>query len=660
MLIGQTIGNPEKGELYIERELGSGAMGTVYRATLNTKGKKVPVALKVVSLGLLGNESAMARFERESKILQQLRHKHIVRLYGTGKYRGTPYIAMEYVDGEPMDRMLTRRGRLGWEEVFGYGQQLCEALQHAHEKGIIHRDLKPSNLMIDKTGVLKLADFGIAKDTDVTALTAANSTIGTAAYMSPEQCRGVRELGARSDLYSLGICFYELITGKKPFYAETTMDMFLKHVNDIAVRPSKLVPDLPIWVDNLIMHLLEKKVEDRPLDADQVKKNITEIIEKVQTLQSAGAEVATARKIDRKLKDEAMTEEDREAARAIKGKKKKKKKATPLLQQPWLKGVAIGLVLLALVGIGVWFMLPESPAKALAAVKSTPEEGRLEAVRRFLGDHGSKPDKEVEEGRAIFKDLRSKLAEKQLLTKAGKEEGGGRGRKPQEGEDEAVMQNIWGAIDSERLGLLPQAAEHWKFVREHVSEAEVSKYPDEDAMRYPPYRWVAEKRLNDIDFVGKEFKRLDAAVDEAKKGESSPTTDPTNPEGKALRAVRLEKFGDTAKANRVWDEIQKSTQTDPDKLRWTLFAAQRKGNTAFDKDKEAAKKTERIERINSKFNEAKKSWEAVQADKLDTLGARAVRNACRDIFELYDDETDDAIKGQVANAKKLFAEAEKR
>ena len=206
MLVGQTIGSGAY-RFEIGRELGSGAMGTVYRATFHKNGVESEVALKVVALGLLGNEGAMARFEREANILKQLRHPHIVRLLATGKFQKAPFIVMEYVDGEPMDRALQRRGRLGWEEVFGYGKQLCEALQHAHDKGIIHRDLKPSNLMITKDGVLKLTDFGIAKDTDVTALTGANSTIGTAAYMSPEQCKGDRNLSHKSDLYSLGVVF---------------------------------------------------------------------------------------------------------------------------------------------------------------------------------------------------------------------------------------------------------------------------------------------------------------------------------------------------------------------------------------------------------------------------------------------------------------------
>lgn len=144
----------------------------------------------------------------------------------------TPFIAMEFVDGEPLDRVLARRGKLAWEEVATYAKQLCDALQYAHDKGIIHRDLKPSNLMISSEGVLKLTDFGIAKDADMTALTGANSTIGTAAYMSPEQCRGDKNLTNKSDLYSLGIVLFELLVGRKPFTAETTIDMFLKHVNE--------------------------------------------------------------------------------------------------------------------------------------------------------------------------------------------------------------------------------------------------------------------------------------------------------------------------------------------------------------------------------------------------------------------------------------------
>src|SRR5438045_1274905 len=133
------------------------------------------------------------------------------------------------------------------------------ALQHAHDKGIIHRDLKPSNVMVLRDSTVKLTDFGIAKDTDVTALTAANSTVGTAAYMSPEQCRGARDITHKSDLYSLGVMFYELVTGRKPYLGESVMEMFLEHMEGTFERPSRIVLDIPIWLDTLICQLMEKE-----------------------------------------------------------------------------------------------------------------------------------------------------------------------------------------------------------------------------------------------------------------------------------------------------------------------------------------------------------------------------------------------------------------
>jgi eukaryotic-like serine/threonine-protein kinase len=658
MLVGQTLGNPAKGEIYIEGELGSGAMGSVYRATLTAKGKKFPVALKVVSLGLIGNESAMKRFDRESAILQQLRHPHIVRLYGTGRYRGTPYIAMEFVDGEPLDRALVRRGRLGWEEVFTYAKQLCDALQHAHDKGIIHRDLKPSNLMITRDGVLKLTDFGIAKDTDVTALTGANSTIGTAAYMSPEQCRGARDLSAKSDLYSLGVVMYELITGKKPFYAETTMDMFLKQVNETPVRASRLLPDMPVWVDNLIMHLLEKQPDTRPYDAATVKRMIEEIEQKVQSHQSAGLEVATARRVDRKLSDEKVTEEDREAARAIKGKKKKRKK-TPLAQQGWVKGVALGGVLAGLLGIGVWLMWPQSPDKAFASVKAAGEDRQRDASAEFLKQYGTSDHPTVAEAKAIFRTAQTRYLEGTLLNRAGKSEGAKvQARTTQEGEDEAVMRNIWDAIDAERAGKLADAKRHWQFVKEKVPDPDWTQIGDLDNMRFTPNKWVAEKRLADLDAVPALYATVQKKLDNARSNEDFPAADPGDPEVKAVRAVRLEQFGDPAKAHLAWDSLAGSTIADVTHLRWFLLAADRRAATRPEKGKEEEAAARRVELVAQKLEAAKARWAKV--DKTDLTGPREVRNTCRDLTELYDDEKSEDIKKAVAEAKALLADAEKR
>jgi serine/threonine-protein kinase len=664
MLVGQTIGNPDKGEFLIEKELGSGAMGTVYRSTLTLKGKKLPVALKVVSLGLLGNEGAMARFDRESAILQQLRHPHIVRLYGTGKYRGTPYIAMEFIDGEPLDRVLVRRGRLGWEEVLEYARQLCDALHHAHEKGIIHRDLKPSNLMITQSGVLKLTDFGIAKDADVTALTAANSTIGTAAYMSPEQCRGSRVLTARSDLYSLGVVMYELITGKKPFYAENSMEMFLKHVHEVPVRPSKLVPNLPVWIDNLIMHLLEKDIETRPLGAWTVGKMIRDITEKVQQHKSAGLEVAMARKIDRKLNESAeLTDEDREAARALKGKSKKKKKkaeAVPLLQRTWVKAIGLGGALLGLIALGVWLSLPPSIEKAFESVSAATGESKLDAVKEFLKVYGGKAHSKVDEARALFKDLRTKHAEQQLVNRYGSDDPNKPNRrKPQDGENSDVMEGIWKAIESERGGKLKDAAAGWKVVAEKVPDVDPSQYADEEATRVTAYRWVAEKRLNDLKEVEKQHANLKAQAAAGFDDVDPFDPDTSDLQALALRGVRLETMGDPIKAHKVWEKLVSKTAGDSDKFSPHLLAAERRAETAKEKEKikEAEAVAKRKTLVKGLADDMQKKWDLVKIDPLDLKGWRDVRIACRNIVDLYADESDQEILEAVAAARKVLKEA---
>ena len=259
MLVGQKIG-----PFQIEKELGSGAMGQVYLARYVKTGQKV--AVKVMAPGVRSS-AAQARFQREAEVLKQLTHPNIVRFYVASEYQGSPYYAMEYIEGEALDDLLNRRGRLPWDEVVELGKQICSALQHAHERGIIHRDLKPSNLIIAKDHTLKLADFGIAKDLDVTQLTATNSTVGTAAYMSPEQCRGERNLTNKSDLYSLGVVFYELLVGASPSQADTTMNMFLAHVQGRGRSSGRArrVMEIPIWLDTLVCQLLEKKPEQLPL-----------------------------------------------------------------------------------------------------------------------------------------------------------------------------------------------------------------------------------------------------------------------------------------------------------------------------------------------------------------------------------------------------------
>src|SRR5262245_17870329 len=348
MQVGQAVG-----PFVIDKVLGSGAMGTVYRARYTKNNARV--AIKVVGAGMTNNPTILRRFEREASILKQLDHPNIVKYYAHGRAGGSPWYAMEFIEGESLDHILARRDRFSWEEVVALGEQLCDALQHAHEKGIIHRDLKPSNLMILADDTVKLTDFGIAKDTDVTALTAAHATVGTASYMSPEQCKGDPNLTFKSDLYSLGIVFFELLTGRKPFVAETPMEMFTAHIKDEPIRPTRLAQECPLPLDNLIIHLLEKEPERRPRDAAMVGQMLGKIRQDVMDRKSAGERAASGRAIDQPRRPGKIDEGDKEAARALRGgkarKKPKKKTGPPFYTRVWFIAPAVLLVLAFMGGL---------------------------------------------------------------------------------------------------------------------------------------------------------------------------------------------------------------------------------------------------------------------------------------------------------------------
>ena len=245
-----------------------------------TKRAGKPAAIKVMSSDFGQKGTIGHRFEREAEILQQLRHPNIVRFLAWGKFRGTSYIAMEYVQGETVEKMITERGHLPWREVVELGIQICEALHYAHEHGVVHRDLKPSNLMVTADGKVKLADFGIAKDLDATALTATGRTLGTAAYMSPEQIRGTPAVSHKTDLYALGVVLYQMLVGKAPFEGTTPVVLMHCHLNEPPPRPSAKLAEIPRKLDDLVVSLMAKSPTDRPWDSAAVAAKLTELRDK--------------------------------------------------------------------------------------------------------------------------------------------------------------------------------------------------------------------------------------------------------------------------------------------------------------------------------------------------------------------------------------------
>ncbi|AMV26151.1 Serine/threonine-protein kinase StkP [Gemmata sp. SH-PL17] len=658
MLIGQQIGPFE-----IEKELGSGAMGTVYRAKFHRSAEKVvPVALKVVALGLLGNEGAMARFEREANILKQLRHPHIVRLIAHGKInKANPYIAMEFIDGEALDRILARRGKLGWEEVVSYGKQLAEALQYAHDKGIIHRDLKPSNLMITRDGAMKLTDFGIAKDTDVTALTGANSTIGTAAYMSPEQCKGDRNLSNKSDLYSLGIVFFELLTGRKPFAAETTVEMFLKHVNESAPRIGKMVNELPPKFESLILQLLEKDKDDRPVDAAWVARILGEIEEDAFARKSAGlavAQVRTAKPMNQS--GEKMDATDKEAARALRGKKKKTKKkvAVPLHEQTWVHALAI-IAVLAAIGTGVYFALkPAGPEKMFAAIEKADSAGaKVDAAKRFLEAHGSKGGELVDRAAAIFKAATVSDREKQLGNRNEKSAL----RKPADGDDQDAFDNAMQAIDAEKGGDLGLAEAFWTKVKGRFPEEGNLPYTvNDEVLPKARWGWVAEKRLLDIKTARAEFGKLQQKIKESRLYEQPMKFDSGNPEAIALRVLRLKEFSDPEKAYRTCETLIALTEKDSDKHAWFLVGTSMRSNTSKGASDPIAVRLQHLTNLLNEMDRLVKQIKDGPESPEQMVTERTVRTRCREVAELYDDETDDKVRAAVTRAAKIAESVPKK
>jgi serine/threonine-protein kinase len=251
----------------IDKELGRGGMGKVFLAheELAGDGNGRQAAIKVLAPELAQETGFLKRFQREIDALSILDHPHIVRLYGSGVHEGRYYYAMEYVAGKNYDELLREKGKIPWKEVLEVALQLCPALKHAHDHGIIHRDIKPPNLLRTEDGVVKLTDFGIAKVFAGKQLTATNSLVGTAEFLSPEQAAG-KPVTNRSDLYSLGVVLYTLLTGRTPFQGVSLVDLLHKHRFAQFDPPIRYEPDMPYELDAIVCQLLEKEPDKRPRD----------------------------------------------------------------------------------------------------------------------------------------------------------------------------------------------------------------------------------------------------------------------------------------------------------------------------------------------------------------------------------------------------------
>lgn len=266
-LEGKLLGNRYE----IIEKIGSGGMATVYKAKCLVL--KRFVAVKVLRDEFTTDEEFIKRFNVEAQAVASLTHPNIVSVYDVGHEGNLYYIVMELVKGKTLKEIIVEDGALGWKWSVKIAMQIASALETAHRNNIIHRDIKPHNIIITEDGVAKVTDFGIAKAVSNSTITAFGTTIGSVHYFSPEHARG-GFTDARSDLYSLGVVMYEMVTGRVPFDSDTPVSVALKHMQEEPIEPIKIKPDLPQCVNDIIMKAMRKDANERYQTATEMIKDL--------------------------------------------------------------------------------------------------------------------------------------------------------------------------------------------------------------------------------------------------------------------------------------------------------------------------------------------------------------------------------------------------
>jgi serine/threonine protein kinase len=256
----------------ILERIGIGGMAVVYKARCHRLNRFV--AIKILKSELAEDEEFRRRFHAESQAVAMLSHPNIVAVYDVNTWQDIDYIVMELIEGITLKQYIKRKGVLNWKETLHFSTQIAKALQHAHSRGIIHRDIKPHNIMILKDGSVKVADFGIARLLS-TQNTMTHEALGSVHYISPEQAKG-SPVDARSDLYSVGVVMYEMLTGRLPFEGESAVSIAIQHISSIPLLPREINPDIPVGLEEITMHAMEPDLNQRYASADELLADLEE------------------------------------------------------------------------------------------------------------------------------------------------------------------------------------------------------------------------------------------------------------------------------------------------------------------------------------------------------------------------------------------------
>jgi eukaryotic-like serine/threonine-protein kinase len=367
-VLGDTLG----GRYLLSGLLGAGGMAEVFLA--HDRMLDRDLALKVLKEHYAKDERFVRRFRKEAQSAAALNHQNVVQIYDQGRAEdGRYYIAMQHMPGGSLEDLILRRGPLGPSEAARLASQIAEALHAAHARGIVHRDIKPQNVLIGEAGEAKVADFGIALAASRTSTSGPNFLFGTPSYMSPEQAMGER-VGPESDLYSLGVVLYEMLTATVPFAAEGALATAMKHLTELPLSPRKRNPSVPEAMDALVMGLLSKDPEDRYPSAARL---IEDLRRTREGLPLAFAEAAGYPETLREPRSGPLSV----LAGSPRSKPRRKRSVG-------LRLVAVAALLVLLGGLGWDLSQDPEGLKTVGAVKSLEgggEGGTLVAPRGFVG-----------------------------------------------------------------------------------------------------------------------------------------------------------------------------------------------------------------------------------------------------------------------------------
>jgi serine/threonine protein kinase len=418
-MIGLTL----SGRYELLARVGGGGMALVYKAKdllLNRF-----VAVKVLRQQFTHDEDFVKRFRREAQAAASLSHPNIVSIYDVGQVEDTHYIVMEYIDGANLNEIIRDRAPLQTNEAVKFAVQICDALEHAHHNQIIHRDIKPHNILIGNNGRVKVTDFGIARAVTSSTLTQTGSVVGSVHYFSPEHAKGVIT-GEKSDLYSLGIVLYQMLTGQLPFLGESPISVALKHLQDTFEQPRKVNPHIPQSVENIILRAMRKNPQERYQSAREMHDDLETCLlpnrlnEKPVYFTSDEEDEADKTRVIPAIRRDMRNTLEAPAVKIVNNENRWNSDGLEEPKRKWIVPTILAILAIVLIGVLVW---------AVAALKDNkPKDVRVPTVeglkesdaKQKLIDVGFQVMDSVYESNAtVAKDYVIKQSKKEVDAKEG-------------------------------------------------------------------------------------------------------------------------------------------------------------------------------------------------------------------------------------------------